>query len=272
MIGSDLIRTTNVRSMLEARDQIRERLAQAMHLLRESSDLEKQATGQRYSMLESFFTSGHGHYFTITRPQETVESVMRHIDARFWATLMDQSGIRAFLSARRQSELDRLIGEARTPPFEPEAIQSTFADLHEKRADMLEEGIVDLFRRLSWDYRTNNPMLLGRKIIVDRLLNSFGLLNSHVTDILDDLVRVLHVYDGKPIPEHRHGMYALLSGGPLPIRREMETEYFRIRVYKKGTAHIAFKDRAIPLLDQCNLVIARRFPNVLACASDKPAA
>jgi hypothetical protein len=263
-MGADLILTASIKSMLEARDHIRENVSQAIQLLHDATEMEKLVTLQRYSMLESFLTSGHGHYFMLSRPQETVDAVMKHVDAQFWSAVMDQSGIRAFMSAKRQAEFDGMIGKAETPPFEMDTIKATFADLYEKRADMMEDGVVDLFRRLSWDYRTNNPVRMGRKIIVDHILDSWGTVNMRVTDMLDDLVRILSVYDGKPIPEHRNGIYSVISDGPMRVNTDVETNYFRIKVYKKGTGHITFNERATPLLNQCNRVIARRYPHTLA--------
>ncbi|WP_226844091.1 DUF4942 domain-containing protein [Acidithiobacillus ferriphilus] len=264
MIGSELILTTSIKSMLEARDHIRENVSQAMQLLHGATEMEKRVTLQRYSMLESFLTSGHGHYFMLSRPTDTVDAVMKHVDAQFWSAVMDQSGIRAFMSAKRQADFNEMIGKAETPPFEMDTIKATFAELYEKRADMMEDGVVDLFRRLSWDYRTNNPVKIGRKIIVYHLLDSWGSVNMRTTDMLDDLVRILSVYDGKPIPEHRNGLYSAISDGPMRVNADVDTDYFHIKVYKKGTGHITFHEKAMLLLDQCNRVIARRYPQSLA--------
>jgi hypothetical protein len=78
-------------------------------------------------------------------------------------------------------------------------------------------GVIILFRRLSWDYKTNQPFQFGKRIILNCLLSVYGndtahaFLNHTTTDQLDDLLRVFHVLDGKPEPDHRHGMYATLN-------------------------------------------------------------
>ena len=263
-MNADLILTTSVPAMIEARETIREKVMGAFVLLNESMSLEKTASMEQYSVLESFMSSGRGYYFTLSNPGESTDSAMKQVDAKFWRSLLDQSGIRAFMSARRQEDLDDQISRAATPPFEMDAIKATFADLYERRANMMEEGIIDLFRRLSWDYRTNNPLRIGRKIIVSHVIDSYGSVSSNTADVLDDLIRILSVYDGKPIPEHRNGMYHAMTEGPMRVRSEVETEYFHMKVYKKGTGHIVFHDKALPLLDQCNRVIARHYPHALA--------
>ncbi|WP_149000120.1 DUF4942 domain-containing protein, partial [Shigella sonnei] len=56
-----------------------------------------------------------------------------------------------------------------------------------------EQGLIDVYRKLSWDYRTNNPCRLGKKIIIENLLYRWS--NGRVTldcsgrEALDDLVR-----------------------------------------------------------------------------------
>ncbi|WP_077273494.1 DUF4942 domain-containing protein [Acidithiobacillus thiooxidans] len=197
---------------------------------------------------------------------------MKHVDAQFWNALMDKSGILAFMSAEKQNDFNKLIGEAKTPPFEFDTIKTTFAELYEKRADMMEEGIIGLFRRLSWDYRTNNPVKIGKKIVVNNVLDYYGFINKKAMNELDDLVRILSVYDGKPIPEHRHGMYAVIADAMAQKDSIVNTEYFTMKVYKKGSGHIVFKDNALPLVDQCNRVIARAFPGALPAASGRKAA
>lgn len=263
MHNGDMILTTSVKAMIESREIIREKILAGITLLDEACAIEKATSLERYSVLESFITSGRAYHYDVRDPQATADAAMKHVDARFWSALMNQSGIRAFMSAKRQGEFDTMIGEAKTPTFELNTIKATFAELYEKRADMMEEGVLDLFKRLSWDYRTNNPVRIGRKIIVERLVNDFGSVNMHTTNMLDDLVRILSVYDGQPIPEHRHGMYALITDGPLRFNNEVDAEYFHLKVYKKGTGHITFTEKALPLLDQCNRVIARMYPNAL---------
>lgn len=272
MDSTDLILTTSVATMLQKRADLRQNIAQAFDLLAAARNIEKAITGLSYSTLESFLTSGRGYYFSLRTPQESVDRAMKQLDAQFWAALMNQSGIRAFMNARKQSDFDNMVSNANTPPFEMEYIKATFGDLYEKRQDMMEDGVVEMFHRLSWDYRTNNPVKLGRKIIVNYVLDSWGTANSGTANLLDDLVRILSVYNGDPIPEHRHGMYFQVSSALREHRNVVDTEYFTMKLYKKGTGHIQFKEVVLPLLDQCNRVIARRYPNALPAMQGRAAA
>lgn len=268
MNNGEMILTTSVVEMIQQRDSIMEKVTTAISHLTEAASMENTMTGKKYSILAHLFTNRE---VDLSDPHRTLKAVMAQVDAQLWGALMDQSGIRAFMSAKKQDAFNNLIAEGKTPLFEMDAIKTTFAELYEKRADMMEEGILDLFRRLSWDYKTNNPVMLGKKIIVDFVLNSYGMVNERVISELDDLVRILSVYDGKPIPEYRQGLYALVYAAKSSDW-VVHHEYFTMKIYKKGSGHIVFSDRAIPLLDQCNRVIARQFPHALPAASNKKAA
>ncbi|MGC9207430.1 DUF4942 domain-containing protein [Acidithiobacillus sp.] len=272
MNNGEMIISASVVAMVEEREKVKAKTLAAFIGLSEAMSFEVRTTGKKYSALSSFLSGGRYHYFSLTNPEESADLAMKQVDAVFWGALMDKSGIRAFMSAKKQQEFDSLVSEGQTPPFELEAIKATFADLYEKRADMMEEGMIDLFRRLSWNYKTNNPVRMEKKLIVERVLNSYGMVNNSVANELDDLIRVLSVYDGKPIPEHRHGMYAVIADAMAQKDSIVDTEYFTMKVYKKGSGHIVFKDNALPLLDQCNRVIARAFPGALPAASGRKAA
>jgi len=238
-----------------------EKIEQAVRAFAEASQMEKRATGESRSAIESYLVCRGGLYLD----SHGVETLRKELDASLWDSLISQSGFRAVLSSRAASDMDGQISRKETPEFTLEAIQSTLADWNSRKADMLEDGIVDLFRSLSWDYRTNSPARITRKIIVSYLLDSYGLPNGYGTGKLDDLVRALSVYDGKPVPESRNDMYRKVSdaigrGGTW----EVDYPYFRLKIYRKGTGHVIFKPCAFPLIDQMNRVIARRFPNVLA--------
>ena len=103
------------------------------------------------------------------------------------------------------------------PEHTADNILSTFAFIHGSRGELFERGVISLFRRLSWDYKTNLPVRFGKRIILAHLLSIYGndhahaFLNHTTTDELDDLLRVLDVLAGKPEPDHRHGMYGALN-------------------------------------------------------------
>jgi len=98
---------------------------------------------------------------------------------------------------RQVCALTALERTPNVPELTAANIEATFTELYGARADVFERGELECFRRLSWDYRTNQPFRFGKRIILKSLF-SYGSLNGHGTNELDDLMRVFHVLDGKP--------------------------------------------------------------------------
>lgn len=42
--------------------------------------------------------------------------------------------------------------------------------LHHSKLEVFERGIINVFRGLSWDYKTNSPCSFGKKIIINNLV------------------------------------------------------------------------------------------------------
>jgi hypothetical protein len=67
---------------------------------------------------------------------------------------------------------------------------------------------------------------------------------------------------GKPEPDHRNGFYREIPQPHQEKRMDWEGEYFSLKWFKKGSAHLTFKkpDR----VDALNAILAKHFPNALA--------
>lgn len=93
------------------------------------------------------------------------------------------------------------------PAFSEANILSTFEQLHQSKGEVFERGVINVFKGLSWNYRTNSPYKFGAKIIVSGLVKyarwGFGLNWRWQRDRLADLERMLMFLDGKPIPDNR---------------------------------------------------------------------
>ncbi|BAU77435.1 hypothetical protein KF707C_p460 (plasmid) [Metapseudomonas furukawaii] len=184
----------------------------------------------------------------------------KELDAAGWQHLMHESGMRSLMNAEARDSWDKSITNGEFPALTKENIGATFARLHDARQSMFEDGVISVFRRLSWCYKTNQPFKFGKRIIVDYLF-SHGYPNHRQTDELDDLMRVMSILDGKPEPDHRNGTYQLISGSKQQ-GNTAENDYLHIRWYLKGSGHITFK--RLDLVDQLNEILAKRFPRVLS--------
>ncbi|ELN3633791.1 DUF4942 domain-containing protein, partial [Escherichia coli] len=91
----------------------------------------------------------------------------------------------------------------------------------------------------------------------------FHLITGQQADRLADLERMLHLFSGKPIPDNRENITFRLDDHIQSVQGKAcyEDEMFSIRYFKKGSAHIKFKNQE--LVDRLNDIIARHYPSVL---------
>ncbi|TDN51893.1 uncharacterized protein DUF4942 [Buttiauxella sp. JUb87] len=81
---------------------------------------------------------------------------------------------------------------------------------------------------------------------------------------MTDLERMLFLLDGKPIPDNRSDISTRLMEHirDNPTKEVYEDEFFSIRYFQKGTAHITLK--RYDLIERMNDIIAKYYPGMPA--------
>ncbi|MCA8094498.1 DUF4942 domain-containing protein [Burkholderia anthina] len=264
MDSNNLVPSISIANLANQRVAVVERVRAALDLLGEAQQLAKAAHlgFPRLVLDESYGCRGRptitGEY---AKRDEAEAAVVRIIDIRGWDYLLSESGLRTFMDAKAREQWNSQIAEGDVPELTAANIEATFTQLYGARGDMFERGVLECFRQLSWNYKTNEPFRFGRRIIL-KYLFSGGFLNYRATDKLDDLIRVFFVLDGKPEPDHRHGAHALVAGDRQGRRAEAENDYVHLRWFKNGNAHLTFKRP--DLVEQMNRILAKHYPNALA--------
>lgn len=260
---TELVPSISITNLANQRTAVVERVRQALDLLGEAQELAKAAHlgFPRLVLDESYGCRGRpsitGDY---AKRDEAEAAMVRIVDIRGWDYLLTESGLRTFMDAKAREQWSNQIAEGDIPVLTVSNIEATFAQLYGARGDMFERGVLQCFRRLSWDYKTHSPFRFGTKIIVRALLRD-GFLNHRVTNELDDLIRAFCVLDGKPEPDHRLGVYAFVSHAQSARLTQAEHEYFTLRWFKNGNGHLTFKRP--DLVDKMNLIFAKHYPNAL---------
>lgn len=217
-------------------------------------------TAQRYgpARVEVITIDTHRRTHSFPDPR-AIDALMKEYDGTAWYELLAKSGLRSFLDATAREAWSKHLRDGTAPELTKENVTATFALLYEQRAHMFERGVIELFRKLRWDYKTNSPKLLGKRII----LNNATLYSSTFTNRLDDIVRVFAVLDGKPEPDHRQGTYVQLrtKDWPKGENNVVVSGYFSCRGFKNGNCHLTFL--RLDLVEQANKMIAKAFPNAL---------
>ncbi len=130
-----------------------------------------------------------------------------NLDRGIWRDLMKKSGMLSPMDAQARDQWDRNLEGDEIPAISEANILSTFEQLHQSKDEVFERGIINVFKGLSWDFKTNSPCSFGKKMIINCLVayNRWGysLCGGWRRDQLADLERMLHLLDGKPIPDNR---------------------------------------------------------------------
>ncbi|MEI2627866.1 DUF4942 domain-containing protein [Erwinia aphidicola] len=197
-----------------------------------------------------------------------MSTITCNIDRSIWRDLMQRSGMISLMDAQARDQWDKNLESDNIPEISEANILSTFEQLHLNKRDVFERGIINVFKGLSWDYKTNSPCSFGKKIIVSNLVShnrwGFSLNWGWRRDQLADLERMLFLLDGKSIPDNRGDISTRMMEyiRDNPTKDVYEDEFFSIRYFQKGTAHLTFKRPE--LIERMNDIIANHYPGMLA--------
>ncbi len=204
----------------------------------------------------------------IEKRETAMKAITRNLDRGIWRDLMKKSGMLSIMDAQARDQWYNSLEKEDIPVVSEANILSTFEQLHLNKIDVFERGVINVFKGLSWDYKTNSPCSFGKKIIVNNLVThsrwGFSLNWGWRRDQLADLERMLFLLDGKPIPDNRGDVTTRLMEHirDNPSKDIYEDDFFSIRYFQKGTAHITFK--RIDLTEKMNDIVAKHYPGMLA--------
>jgi hypothetical protein len=266
----ELIPSLSIANLLQQRNAVMTLFQEALDKLEQAHTL---ANAARLGFPDLSLARGwRGNSFRMTGDDAhrttLLETFQACVDAGGWTTLLNESGMRSIMCASKRKEVDEQIGAEKVPELTREAIRATFATLHDSRVDMFEQGVIECFRRLSWDYKTNLPQKFGKRIVM-RYVTSYGSANPTQTDHLDDLLRVFHLCDGKPEADHRSASYGLISSAMQASSvwpKRAENEYVAFRLFKNQNGHVTFKRS--DLIQRLNRIIAKHYPDALPAPKD----
>ncbi|RNW10553.1 DUF4942 domain-containing protein [Serratia nematodiphila] len=263
---TELICSTSIERIVSGRNTALAQIAALIRQLDEISALTNRiggGTAKDWAMRQ-----GHGYDSWLTEKVDTaISAITRNIDRSIWRDLMLKSGMISLMDAQSRDEWHKNLDEGELPEISEENILATFEQLHHSKGEVFERGVINVFKGLSWDYKTNNPCSFGKKIIINNLVTynrwGFSLNWGWRRDQLTDLERMLFLLDGKPIPDNRGDISTRLMAHirDNPAKDVYEDEFLSIRYFQKGTAHLMFK--RLDLVEKMNDIIAKHYPGML---------
>ena len=192
--------------------------------------------------------------YEVGRSDLRIKEITQDLDRRFWKQSFKAAGFNKIMDAEALSDLTASL--KRNPPeFNLNNIRSTFLSVASDADTIFKRGIVNVFSSLSSEYKANSsePFKIGNKIICNHMVSS-AMVSQYRLDHINDLDRVFRIAAGQeyePFKLTREVNAAWIKG------EVYECELFKIKGFKKGSAHIWFKRQ--DLLDKVNKMISEYF-------------
>ena len=263
---TDVICSTSIERIVTGRNAALAQIEVLMQQLGDVSMLTRSIGGKTaldWAMKQDFRCG----CWLMEKRETAMKAITRNIDRGIWRDLMKKSGMLSIMDAQARDQWYNSLEKDDIPAVSEKNILSTFEQLHLNKDEVFERGVINVFKGLSWDFKTNSPCKFGAKIIVSGLVKcdrwGFGLNWGWQRDRLADLERMLMLLDGKPVPDNRADVTHRLGDHIHDDRHSTryEDNMFAIKYFQKGTAHITLKRP--DLVDQLNDIIARHYPGVL---------
>ncbi len=178
---------------------------------------------------------GHEKYMAMAR---------RLTDTDIWTHLIRITDLERLMDKKAKDQFrQQLIAE---PPEVTE--DNVFATLEQLflDADMIfKRGIAECFSNLDRRFRSHDGWEIGARVILSYCFDEYGGWNYHRNhdDTMADIERVFYALDGSAAPPACQIVQKLRDsrGWGKAQKSFIETEFFRVRAFKNGNAHIWFK-------------------------------
>lgn len=199
---------------------------------------------------------------------ETHNDFVKVFQSLAWNKIFSESRVTHLMTQKVREDFDKKREAMGGFDLNPENVMMAFAAIFNQRRDIEDACILESFDWLtryseknrthfgeSW--KTNSHYMVGSKIIIP-CLNSYCSFSYHSGDKLDDLDRSLCLLSGTkfdtvlsnenltPFKSVRDAIRECLN---FKFAIDVaESHFFKIKIYKKGTAHITFKDENLRML------------------------
>ncbi|SUQ38094.1 z1226 protein [Yersinia pseudotuberculosis] len=264
---TDVICSTSIERIITVRNTALVQIEAIIHQLEDISAITNSIGGgiaKDWAMRQDFRCG----CWLMEKAETGMKAIIRNLDRSIWQGLMKKSGMLSLMDAQARDQWYRNLEGDNIPAISEESIYSTFEQLHRDKDNVFERGVINVFKSLSWDYKSNHPYKFGKKIIVNNLVSytqwGFTLNHSYRRDQLADLERMLFLLEGKVIPDNQGDVTTRLYEH-MSANRQMtkvyEDDYFAIKYFMKGSAHLTFRKPG--LMDKMNDIIAKHYPSVL---------
>ena len=199
---------------------------------------------------------------------KSLAAYKKTLDVGIWTHLIDFSGMSTMMDRTAKEELRQsFMGDV--PEATEENVSATMRKLFSDADLIFQRGLAVCFSKLERRFRSHDGFKIGSRIILERCFDDWGSWSHYARhdDTLADVERVFAVLDGER-PNWgalREKINESRSGGMDPRQSECESDYFRIKGFKNGNAHIWMTRD--DLVRKANKLLAKYYGEVIGDAA-----
>lgn len=199
-----------------------------------------------------------------------LERAIAALNADFWGRALALTDVYNYMPQARRDEWNNDIHELKTPDFDAATVGATIETLLLSREKFFAERVDGIFRGLSGNHVTNRPEAFHTRMILEYVFNNFHSVESSKAGVINDLRVVIARFMGRDEPRWSASSDMLTRCRRNPGEwHDVDGGALRVRVYKKGTAHIEIHPE---IAYRLNSVLAFLHPHAIpASQRTKPA-
>ena len=209
---------------------------------------------------------------------DDINALMNSIRYKYWYKLLHHEELISKFTEQMKSDFGSMITEMSEYDFNEYNVKRVIARMNVELIDGVKNEVENIFDKLSVEHayydecknnihyyngwKTNKAHKVNYKCIIP-VYNVFGgfcgnTLNEYgVQAAIGDIEKVFNYLDGRAT-DLSNIMGIVRYANTAGATRNIEFKYFYLTVYKKGTAHIKFKDEYKYLVDALNIYVGKK--------------
>ncbi len=253
---SDLIKRETVQELVARRYRALTIYEKAFAATAAASDLFDQAQKtmagvfNRTNSYNSHVTSQRRNSLNLINLPERdafMSSAREVLDVDVWSHVMDLLDIDRLMDAQYKKKFrDALINNP--PEATVDNIFATVQGLLANADTTFVRGIANVFSSLDRRFKSHDGWKIGDRVVITNVMCEYGTWNyhRHTRDYLTDIERIFFVLEKKEPPKGWMGIVQQIENDRkgiclTPTLSLTHGEYFRVRIFKNGNAHIWFE-------------------------------
>jgi len=166
------------------------------------------------------------------------------IDRAVWSHLMCFGQFENIMDKAERDKWRAGLEGPDVPEVTPETCFATFQQLVAQSGDIFRRGIANAFAGLDRRFRSHDGFKIGSRVVLTYFhREGYCYGSNRVCETIRDIEKTFRILDGKP-PADRGDDITAKANSAMTSRNPqcvVEDEYFRLRAFKNGNAHLWFK-------------------------------